>query len=201
VTAILRPRIIAQSEIAGGAENYLVKLYAKLRPHISEPILLGELPGWSDHGLPFVDAGLGPKWGSETIARGFIRLPGESRRVQRLCRDQMISYFHMQFKREQIGFTSALARLAPVVWTEHGRFLSGRRGRALAAAYRHAAHNVAAIICVSDVVAADVERITPLRTRVEVIPNAIDVVRNAPPTPTAKLDARRVLGLPLDGHV
>jgi glycosyltransferase involved in cell wall biosynthesis len=125
---------------------------------------------------------------------GIARLRAERREIDRLAAESGADLFHVQFKREQIGLTDVLARHAPVVWTEHGRFLKGKRGAALAAGYRVAARKASAIVCVSDAVATDVRHIVGKRCRIEVIENAVDTKAMRPPTPEEKRAARRTFG-------
>ena len=103
--------------------------------------------------------------------------------------------FHLQYKREQVGFTRALARRAPVVWTEHGRFPGGWKGAVLAAGYRAAARHVSAIVCVSEQVAEDVRRAVGPGPRVEVVENAVDTTTARPPTAQERALARQSIGL------
>ncbi len=111
-------------------------------------------------------------------------------------RDRNFDLFHAQYKREQILLTPSLARMAPVVWTEHGRFVRGAVGRALAAAYRRSARHVHTIICVSHGVRDDLAEICGSREpRLVVIPNPVDVHRFRPPDEEERRAARRELGI------
>jgi glycosyltransferase involved in cell wall biosynthesis len=100
----------------------------------------------------------------------------------------------MQFKREQIGFTRSLSRLAPVIWTEHGRFYRGPMRALLAARYREAARFAAGIICVSEEVADDISRYSG-GTPIHVIENSVDTVALRVPSPTERQSARAGLGI------
>jgi glycosyltransferase involved in cell wall biosynthesis len=113
-----------------------------------------------------------------------------------------VDLFHVQFKREQIGFSHLLAKRAPVVWTEHG-VLNGRISTVLRSSYRRAATYADQIICVSDAVAASVEAaVSPSSaSKISVIPNPADTTRFAPPTDGQRADARQKLGLPPDALV
>ena len=184
------------SPYAGGAERYLNLLSPRLADHGHSVHLIGSIPGWSETGLASTPVALGPKWDGASTLRYLPRLPFERRAVALVADELQPEVFHMQFKREQIGLTSLLARRAPVVWTEHGVFQHRRSAQWLARAYRHAARHVEAIICVSDVVAADVRQIVGPAIRLEVIPNAIDTSATVPPTPSTKQAARAALGVP-----
>jgi glycosyltransferase involved in cell wall biosynthesis len=197
----MRTAVVVQSAVYGGAESYLNRLYEALRARGDDPILLGSNPGWDLTGLPRVPLPLSPKWSGKTIFSGVLKVPAERRYLGRALEGIRPDLFHLQFKREQIGFTSFLAGRAPVVWTEHGRFLKGLKGALLAEAYKHAARHAAAIICVSDDVAADVRHIVGSRTRIEVIENAVNTFRLRPADEMERAHARAVLGIPLDQPV
>lgn len=195
----MKPVVVCQSNVAGGAESYLVRLYSELARRGISSSIIGSIPGWGETGQGSRDVMLSPKWGSKTIARGILKLPAERARLARAA-DEAVeaekSVFHLQFKREQIGFTNILSRRGPVVWTEHGRFPGGNKGQLLAAGYKSAAQKTSAIICVSDKVAADVRRIVGTGPRIEVIPNAVDTSKMLPATPGEKAAAREALRIP-----
>ena len=197
----MHPVVVAQSSVAGGAEAYLVRLYSSLMQQSVEPSLIGRLPGWADAGLLQKDIGLGSKWGSRTIASGMVRLPFERSSLRPHLVDRDADLYHVQFKREQIGFTDIMARTAPVLWTEHGRLPVGLKGRALGSAYRRAARKAAAIVCVSPVVADDVRRVVGGDVRVEVIENAVDTNVHCLATEPARMEARQQFGIPVDAQV
>ncbi len=91
----------------------------------------------------------------------------------------------MQFKREQIAFSADLAAGAPVIWTEHGRWLGGLFGGALRNRYAAASRHVSRIVCVSGEVAADLaEFVNP--KKLVVIPNAVDTNRYSVPDEESK---------------
>ncbi|WP_236812506.1 glycosyltransferase family 4 protein [Arthrobacter sp. FW306-2-2C-D06B] len=159
-------------------------------------VLIGSIPGWEETGQDRVEAGFGPKWGARTLVGGIFRLPRERARVSQLIDDLEVQIFHLQFKREQIGFTGLLSRRAPVVWTEHGTFPEGVKGAILALGYRLAARRVSAIVCVSERVAASVRKVVGSGPRVEVIRNAVDTSILRPPTEAEKLGARESLLIP-----
>ena len=131
------------------------------------------------------------------------RVPYERRAIARAVREHAAAAtsFHVQFKREQIGLSSVLARHAPVLWTEHGRFTTGREGYWLAKGYRRSAQHAAAIVCVSPVVADDVREIVGPDPEILVIPNAVDTNRLKPPSQLERAEARLALGVTLDETV
>lgn len=187
---------MCQSSTSGGAEAYLVRLYAALADRGMSPELLGSCPGWSASGLPSVDMGFSPKWSRKTIVSGLTHLASERKVVKRRTEHMANSLFHLQFKREQIGFTDVLADQGPVIWTEHGRFSSGPQTRLLATAYKAAAKRVSAIICVSEGVASDVRAVVGPKARIETIPNAVDTSVLRPASQDEKTHARARLGIP-----
>ena len=190
--------VVSQSSTFGGAERYLNRLFSRLRVAGDEPLLVGHVPGWDEEALRHVGVRLGPKWSKSTMIGGLLRLPAERRRVVRAVRAREVDLFHLQFKREQIGFTKALAKLGPVVWTEHGQFLQGVSGRLLASRYRVASRYVAAIICVSEAVATDVRAVVADPSVVHVIENGVGDGSSTPATPAARTAARQRLGVAED---
>jgi glycosyltransferase involved in cell wall biosynthesis len=87
--------------------------------------------------------------------------------------------------------------MAPVLWTEQGRFPDRRGTGPLRAAYARAARDVGAIVCVSDAVRDDVAKICgPRGPRLEVIPNPVDTERFRPPSADERSAARAELGVP-----
>ncbi len=184
--------VVAHSDKPGGAERYLVELYREA----SSPILLGQLPGWNEAGLPARRVELSPKWSRSTIFGGVMKLPAERRRVLRAVAAEPIDYFHLQFKREQVGFSRELSRIAPVVWTEHGRFIRGPQGALLARAYRRASRHVSGIVCVSETVAKSLAAIVHPSVQLEVIENGVSLEGFRPASEGTKALARRRLGLP-----
>ena len=197
----MRPVVVCQSQVYGGGEGYLNRLYSMLAARGHQPVLVGQVPGWDEEGLARVHVPLSPKWSSRGMIVGALRLPRERRRLRRAIRDVQTDAFHVQYKREQVGFTRTLARDAPVVWTEHGRFLRGWKGAVLGVGYRAAARHAAVIVCVSDEVAADVRRVVGPGPRVEVIENGVDTVAFRPPTPAEKAAAKARLGIAADAPV
>lgn len=191
----MRTVVVAHSTVFGGAESYLVRLHAQLRKSGDRPVLVGSLPSWSDAGLEERAVRMGPKWGVKTIVPGLLRLESERRRVN-ACADTLApDLFHLQFKREQIGFTDALAKRAPVVWTEHGAFLRGAKGALLAAAYKQAARKTSLIICVSSEVAKDVRRVIGPGPRIDVVENSVDTAVLRPPSAEEKASSRARLNI------
>jgi glycosyltransferase involved in cell wall biosynthesis len=103
------------------------------------------------------------------MAKGVLRVPRERREIQSLPE---MTVFHVQFKREQVALTRTLSRKAPVVWTEHGRWIGGLNGRLLMGAYRRAARHAARIVCVSPALADDLRPVVD-PSKIVVIPNSI----------------------------
>lgn len=185
--------VVAQSAVNGGAEKYLRMLYAT-NPNVT---LYGNIPEWSHDS---VDLSLGPKWGRQTLAAGLLRLPSERRRTLRALRNSTLDNIHMQFKREQVGFTEALADEAPVFWTEHGVMTRGMRF-ALTAGYRRASSRASGIVCVSDEVACQVRTLVGRSIPLTVIENPVDVVALEPPTADERSSAKISLGIDPDTPV
>lgn len=181
----LRIGLVVHSNKSGGAERYLNTLYSGPKP--PQATLLGSVPGWAGkkESISF-----GPKWSRKTMIRGLLRLPHERRLLSSAVNGCNFDAFHLQFKREQIGFTRMLSAQAPVVWTEHGRFSETNR-RLLGRAYSRAAQYASAIICVSEEVADDVRSLVGPRVRIEVIRNTVDLSSFSPADPVSRAEARR----------
>ncbi|KAI3473603.1 hypothetical protein Pfo_031562 [Paulownia fortunei] len=163
--------VVAHSDKPGGAERYLVELYREA----SSPILLGQLPGWNEAGLPARRVELSPKWSRSTIFGGCHEAASGATSSAARVAAEPIDYFHLQFKREQVGFSRELSRIAPVVWTEHGRFIRGPQGALLARAYRRASRHVSGIVCVSETVAKSLAAIVHPSVQLEVIENGVSL--------------------------
>jgi glycosyltransferase involved in cell wall biosynthesis len=196
----VRVGVVIATDERGGAEHHLLRLYSGLTRYGVEGHLIGRLPGWPGTGLRSTPTSLGPKWSRRSAARSAARAPVERRRVlqqvRELHRRDPFDLFHVQFKREQVLLTRALAELAPVVWTEHGTLPVGPGSRALRAAYRRAARSARTIVCVSGAVAADVSGACGAAAPVQVVANAVDGSRFRPPRdPAERRDARCALGL------
>ncbi|MFR9775982.1 glycosyltransferase family 4 protein [Micromonospora sp. MS34] len=181
--------MVSVSDTAGGAEAHTVALATGLRDRCHDVVLYGRCPGWDEHGLTRRDIGLGPKWSRRTMATGLLRVPLERHRAQAIADS---SVYYLQFKREQIALTAPLSRRAPVVWTEHGRWLGGPAGRLLLAGYARAAEHVSRVVCVSAAVAGDLEPVVG-REKLVVVPNAIDTRRYAAPSDETRVALRRRL--------
>lgn len=193
----VRSTVVCQSSVSGGAELYLNRLYSQLRGRGLSSTLVGSIPGWEEDA---VDARLSPKWSRRTILLGLAKAPSERDRVAGLVAESQPDVIHLQFKREQIAFTRKLARIAPVVWTEHGRFPPSMRP--LRPAYARAANSVSNVICVSDSVRREVDSLLDGGARVEVIENAVPedfASSTGAAEPTEAL--RRRLGVPLNRTV
>jgi glycosyltransferase involved in cell wall biosynthesis len=185
----------------GGAEQYLRTLGVGLESLGHEVELIGNVPRWDATGLAQVPVRLTRKWSARPYSP--VTWPAvlfERRRVDAAAVSTGADVFHLQFKREQIGFTAALAKRAPVVWTEHGAFPRGALTGVLAAWYRRAAQHTEAIICVSDEVAAEIRGIVGPGPKLLVIPNGVDTTLLQPASDAERLAARERLGVPLDGR-
>lgn len=103
------------------------------------------------------------------------------------------------------GFELAALRAAgdaPVVWHAHTHLPKSPRMVARAVVkYGWYGRRVAAIICVSDAIAAAVRRRGAPRAAVSVVPNGVDTDRFAPIGATERADARALLELPADAPV
>ncbi|MDS1116000.1 glycosyltransferase [Gordonia westfalica] len=114
--------VVVSSEISGGGERYLYRLYDGLvRDYGFKVTLVGSLPEWPEHLGSTVDVGAGPKL---TRRRGLAVQGRETAlyvpRVLRAIRSVQPDLIHMQYMREKISLSRILARSYPVVWTEHG---------------------------------------------------------------------------------
>lgn len=181
--------------MAGGAEQYLCRLYGELKGAGDEPFLVGSVPGWREAGLRGVSANLGPKWAGRSFYRRAPALPFERRRVAAAIAASQHDVAHVQFKREQIGLTDLLSRRSPVIWTEHGRLEGNPDLPKWRPLYRAAARRASAIICVSELVAGDVEAVTGAGARIHVIENAVDTTRFAASDAPLTAHARASVGV------
>ncbi|SBT55138.1 Glycosyltransferase involved in cell wall bisynthesis [Micromonospora narathiwatensis] len=181
--------MVSVSDSAGGAEAHTVALGQGMRDRGHDVVLYGRCPGWDEHSLTRREIGLGPKWSRRTMATGLLRVPIERHRTRTIADS---SIYHLQFKREQIALTAPLSRRAPVVWTEHGRWMGGPAGRLLLAGYARAAEHVSRVVCVSAAVASDLEPVVG-RDKLVVVPNSIDTRRYAAPSAPARAALRRQL--------
>ncbi|MFC3504754.1 glycosyltransferase family 4 protein [Micromonospora krabiensis] len=181
--------VVSVSDTAGGAEAHTVALGRGMRDRGHDVVLYGRCPGWDEQGLDRAEIGLGPKWSRRTMATGLLRVPLERRRTQDIADS---SIYYLQFKREQIALTAPLSGRAPVVWTEHGRWMGGPVGRLLLAGYARAAEHVTRVVCVSGTVADDLAPVVG-RDRLVVVPNAIDTARFAAPLASVRAALRERL--------
>jgi glycosyltransferase involved in cell wall biosynthesis len=189
---------VCHSDGAGGAERYLTLLYPRLVAQGHRAHLIGSVPDWP---LPVTPIAFTPKWSRRSTLKQLVHISAERRAVAAVADELGPGLFHAQFKREQIGLTDVLARRAPVVWTEHGRFSGGRLEKGLAAAYRLASRRVGAIVCVSETVAEQIGGIVGSSVRLEVVRNAIDTTTLQPPTAEERAGARAQLDVPADARV
>lgn len=200
-TLAMKPVAVVHSTVYGGAEAYMIRLYRALSEQGDDPLLIGSIPGWDAAGLNRKPLELSPKWGGSTILAGVLKLRDEQARLRQELEGLYGDCFHVQYKREQIGFTPLLAQQAPVVWTEHGRFPRGPKGALLAEGYKRAARHAAVVICVSKDVAADVRTVVGPKVRIEVIENSVDTSALRPPSAEDKAKARIALGIVDDAPV
>lgn len=194
--------IVMTSEFDGGAEGYVRRLAATLSRIGLSLELWGTLPVWPED-LPQRLIGAGPKWRLRTLPLGLARLPREQRRLRRTLSEANAAVYNLHFKREQIGFTTLLARRGKVVWTEHGRFPRGVFGVLLSLPYRLASRRVSAIICVSDAVQTDIGQKVSRRSRSKMITvdSAVDVDVFRPASLDERLRSREELGIAHDEFV
>ncbi|MCD9154525.1 glycosyltransferase family 4 protein [Aeromicrobium duanguangcaii] len=184
----LRVAVVTHSDVEGGAEIYLQRLYREL-PEV-EVKVFGRLPGW-DGAADELE--LSPKWSRSTLASGWLRLRRERRRVRDAVERFAPDVIHLQFKREQIGFTRVLSEIAPVVWTEHGVMPRAMR-IALGSMYRRAARHATSVITVSDAVGRQVAPVVG-DDKVRVIENGVDATAAAIASAAARELARHELGI------
>lgn len=164
--------VVARAERLGGAERYLSRLYEGLSRRGVTASLAGRLPGWPlKQAASVEELMLGPKWSRRTMAAGLLRAPSEAVRVARFARGTRFDVAHMQFKREQIAFTTRLSRIMPVIWTEHGVLPAKSPLRPL---YARAGRHVEKVICVSQAVAESIEGVID-PAKICVIENGLDV--------------------------
>jgi glycosyltransferase involved in cell wall biosynthesis len=187
----IRVGVVAKTGYFGGAERYIERLRASSLPSSLAMTLFGEIEGWGGQRVPI---SMGKKWLSKSLPLGLARIGIERPRVRAATRNQHVDVFHLHFKREQVAFTSLLARQAPVIWTEHGIFPSGLFGLALRPLYKRASRNVSTIACVSDVVAANIRKIVGSSADVIVINNSIDTAKFVVSGPLQRKAAKSNLG-------
>ncbi len=118
----MRIAVVASSEISGGAEEYLHRLYSQFRRCFdAEPYLVGALPRWSEEVGDVYPAGVTPKL---TRRRPLLRqsvsavasVPEILAEISRIDPDVV----HIQYFKEKLTLPILLKRRGyPVVWTEH----------------------------------------------------------------------------------
>jgi glycosyltransferase involved in cell wall biosynthesis len=183
--------VVVTSSVDGGGERYLRDLYEGLRERGISGHLLGDVPRWNEIGLPATSLGFGEKWSRRSGLGAVARIPRDIRHARSAAAHHRVDLFHMQYKREQLTLTRTLSHVAPIIWTEHGILPAGMAGGVLAYAYRRAAAHVSAIVCVSDVVRAQIADLCKgFDTRVETIENAVDISRFRPPSGEERARAR-----------
>ncbi|WP_337455895.1 glycosyltransferase family 4 protein [Prescottella sp. D32] len=115
--------VVASSETAGGAEQYLYRLYAELRKSYGiQPYLVGSLPHWPESLGPVIAAGITPKLTRrEPMIRQGIRSVSSLRSTLRALDELGPDLVHVQYFKEKLMLPRILQRKGvPVVWTEHG---------------------------------------------------------------------------------
>jgi glycosyltransferase involved in cell wall biosynthesis len=185
----------------GGAEAHVQRLWTDPRvASVARAHLLGSLPRWSETGLPATDIGSTDKWSARHAARSVVGIPYVRtrglREIARVDDVERFTAYYASFKREQVLFTPALSRSAPVVWMEHGHFPVGRLRGPLLRAYRRSSRHVSAIVCVSDSVRDEIAGLLhPVAPEFAVIENTLDPRWTAPADDAQRAEARRALGI------
>lgn len=118
----MRIAVVVSSDLSGGAEQYLVRLYSRL---ITEPgveaVLIGASPGWDEELGPTIavrtDRKLSMKRGR---AKQAFRALGDRRRLAAEVTRARPDVVHIQFFREKLILPHRLFKRLPVIWTEHG---------------------------------------------------------------------------------
>lgn len=207
MTKPLRVGVVISSTEHGGAEAQIGRLWtnplmaARARAH-----LLGRMPQWESTGLPATDIGLGAKWSYRRTASSLVSMPVAAARGRRAIRHaaarEGFDAFYAHFKREQILYTGAMSKEAPVIWMEHGALPGGRLKGPLLAAYRRAAHSAAAVICLSEQVKSEIMTVVGADgPEFAVIGNAIDPEWTSPADESERTAARCALGVPGDADL
>jgi glycosyltransferase involved in cell wall biosynthesis len=197
MTGRIRIGVVVSSATDGGGEQYLRLLHEGLASRGHESVLFGELPAWD---LASVPTGVHSKWSRTSLRQSASRALVDRHRILQTVRRhhqaEPFDLFHLQYKREQVLATRELARLAPVVWTEHGMLPDGRGTSVLRALYRRAGRSVRHVVCVSQSVQGEVGALLPPSTQPVVIPNSVNLARHRPPLPYEREEARARLGVP-----
>lgn len=118
----LRVAVVAHSDVAGGAESQLVRLYEGLRDrHDVDVTLVGGVPGWPSALGRVVRVDAGPKLTRRQplLAQG-RRAVDYLRRARRTARRLDVDVYHVQYFREKLVLPRPLSHRASVLWTEHG---------------------------------------------------------------------------------
>ena len=205
--ARLHVGVVVTSTEHGGAEAHIARLWTDpLVAARAQGHLLGDLPQWHRTGLPATDIGTGAKWSYRRAVRSLAATPVVIARGRRRIREahgtRAFDAFYAHFKREQVVHTRSLSRIAPVVWMEHGALPAGRLRRPLMEAYRRAAAEVCAIVCLSEAVRGEIADVLgPDAPEMVVIPNAIDPAWTRPASDGERAAARRALGIPEDAEL
>lgn len=156
----------------GGAEHYLTLLIESLVSRGWDVRVLGRFSVDRNDFVDYEPLAIGKKWSLRTLLASFRNVRRDQEAYLRAIEGGPLDVAHMQFKREQILLSKRVARIAPVVWTEHGMFPRGLFGRAMQALYKRAATHVEVILCVSEPVLVD------LRDRIGISPAKLILVEN-----------------------
>ncbi|MDX8153490.1 glycosyltransferase [Patulibacter brassicae] len=192
--------LLASTDRDGGAEQSLVRLYRGLADRGEDVLLVGRMPRWAEAGLPIHPVEIGPKWSRSTLGTSLRGARADRRAFLDAVAGEPVRAYHTVFKREQVLLTRALARRAPVVWSEQGQLPStGVLGLAQARAYALASRHVAGIAAVSSLVVRSLPE--PARSRARVVHNGIDLSRYRPADAESRREARAALGVTGEGPV
>lgn len=118
----MRVAVVASSDVSGGAEQYLYRLYRRLRSDFDvHATLVGRLPEWTAELGPTVPVRSSVKL---TRRRGLVRQGLETAllapKLVAAVRDVRPDVVHVQYFREKMILPRAVGGQIPVVWTEHG---------------------------------------------------------------------------------
>ncbi|MFD6058113.1 glycosyltransferase family 4 protein [Rhodococcus wratislaviensis] len=119
---MIRVAVVASSESAGGAEEYIYRLYGELvsSGHV-EVILIGRLPNWPKTLGQVHQSGATNKLTRRKpifpqVVRSARSVPEIIREIRRVAPDIV----HVQYMKEKFTLPHFIRRDAPIIWTEHG---------------------------------------------------------------------------------